>query len=304
MTIGAAITSWARTMADGVYNSSRKPRTPLRHSTMVTNRPTTTGGKPMPVLTTLMSKPRPVKRERASTVPSGIPQASASRVAVAEMRSESPVTRQQQAHRLEQSLPDQLHGLRDIGVGLAGNGHEERLPELGHAEGLDGRLRLRRHHEVGERLAARRVDARTVGRIDLHNRVDVQERLVLLHEDGQVDALLEGKPSAAIGDGVRATVVGDAERLAHALARLDVPRPLRPDARLLPEPKLQEVGAGLVSAGHEARLRLGNSLESVHGLGRAFDPGGIVLGTDNDEVVVHDEAAILHFAVLDVLPLE
>ena len=48
----------------------------------------------MPVLTTLMSKPRPVKRERASTVPSGIPQASASRVAVAEMRSESQVTLQ------------------------------------------------------------------------------------------------------------------------------------------------------------------------------------------------------------------
>src|SRR5262249_62139485 len=131
------------------------------------------------------------------------------------------------------------------------------------------------------------------------HRIDVEKRLVLPHGDGQADGFLEGEPGAAIANGVRAAVVGDAERLPHTLARLDVPRSLRLDARLLPEPELEEMGARLVAPGDEARLRLGNPLEGIHGSGHALDPGGGVLGTDDDEVVVHDEAAMLHSAVLD-----
>src|SRR5712691_575154 len=80
--------------------------------------------------------------------------------------------------------------LLEVGGRLAGDGDEERLAELIHAEGPDHRLCLRRHHEVGEGLAAGQVDAGTVGGVDLHDRVDVQERLVLLDQDGQADALL------------------------------------------------------------------------------------------------------------------
>jgi len=64
------------------------------------------------------------------------------------------------------------------------------------------------------------------------------------------------------------------------------------------------VGARLVAAGNETRLRLGNPLEGIRDLWRALDPGGVVLGTDDDEVVVHDEAAILHLPFPDVLPLD
>src|SRR6266849_7102664 len=129
--------------------------------------------------------------------------------------------------------------LPEVGVRLAGDGDEERLAELVHAEGLDQHLRLRRHHEIGEGLAAGHVNTATIGGVDLHDRVDVQERLVLLDEDGQADALLEREPGAAIGDRVRPAVIRDAERLAHALAGFDVPGALGLDPRLLPQPLLE-----------------------------------------------------------------
>ena len=76
-----------------------------------------------------------------------------------------------------------------------------------------------------------------VGRIDLHHRVDVQQRPVPLDQDREVDALLEGEQRAAIGQRVGLAVVGDAERGAHALPRLDVPgrrRRRRPPASRAP----------------------------------------------------------------------
>jgi hypothetical protein len=45
-------------------------------------------------------------------------------------------------------------------------------------------------------------------------------------------------------------------------------------------------------------------LRALHRLGHALDLRRIVFGPDDDEVVVHDESAILHLAFLDVLPLE
>src|SRR5262245_15190732 len=56
-------------------------------------------------------------------------------------------------------------------VFFPGDRHEQRLAVLVHAEGLDDRLSLRGQHEVGERLATGHVDARPVGRVDLHHRV-------------------------------------------------------------------------------------------------------------------------------------
>ena len=51
-------------------------------------RPTTTGGNPMPVFTTLMMKARPGNRARASAVPHGTPTTSESSVAPPEIWSD------------------------------------------------------------------------------------------------------------------------------------------------------------------------------------------------------------------------
>src|SRR5262249_14997819 len=123
-------------------------------------------------------------------------------------------------------------------------------------------------------------------------------------EDWQADALLKGEPRPAVGERVRSPVVGDAEGLAHALARLDVPGPARLDPRLLPQALLENVRARLVAAGDEARLRLRDPLEGLDGLGHAFDLRRILLRPDDDEVVVHDEAAIQHLPFGDVATLE
>ncbi len=51
----------------------RSPSGPLRQSVNATNRPTTTGGSAMPVLTTLTTSPRLRNRDSASHVPIGNP---------------------------------------------------------------------------------------------------------------------------------------------------------------------------------------------------------------------------------------
>ncbi len=84
-------------------------------------------------------------------------------------------------------------------------------------------------------LPARRVDARTVGRVHFHHGVDVQQGPVLLDQDRQVDALAERQVGRAIGEGVRAPIIGDAERLSHPLPGLDVPGAPRLHAGLLPQ---------------------------------------------------------------------
>src|SRR5207249_2135616 len=112
----------------------------------------------------------------------------------------------------------------------------------------------------------------------------------------------ERERGRAVADRVRAAVVRDAERRTHALPGLDVPRRARRDARLLPQRELEHVRAGLVAARDEARALLGDAPERRDGALLALDPGGIGRGTDDDEVVVHDQPAVLHLAFGNVLP--
>ena len=90
-TIGVAITAWAMTMAVGVYSNPNAPSGPLRHSSTVTNSPTTTGGRPIPVFAAASITRRPANRPRARAVPKGTPSSSATAVAVSDTRSVSAV---------------------------------------------------------------------------------------------------------------------------------------------------------------------------------------------------------------------
>ncbi len=78
-------------MAVGVYSNPSAPSGPLRHSSTVTNSPTTTGGRPIPVLAAASSTRRPANRPRARAVPKGTPSSSATAVAVSDTRSVSAV---------------------------------------------------------------------------------------------------------------------------------------------------------------------------------------------------------------------
>src|SRR5262249_49277453 len=157
-----------------------------------TKRPTTTGGSPMPVLMKLTTSARAGNRVRAISVPSGIPMASARPVDVAAIWNDSQVIartsrsiprRRRNARCIPSQMSSMLRSTPDLLFGLPGDGHEESLPVLLDAEGLDRGLSARRHHEVRERLAARDVHPRAVRRVHFHHRVDVEEWPILLDED-------------------------------------------------------------------------------------------------------------------------
>jgi len=68
-------------MALGVYSKPRKPSGPVRHRKMVSTRPTTTGGSPMPVFTRERSSRRPRNWVSPMSAPSGTPVSTAIAVA-------------------------------------------------------------------------------------------------------------------------------------------------------------------------------------------------------------------------------
>ena len=79
--MGVAMTAWARMMAAGVYRMPRKPKGPLRHSSTVTKRPTTTGGRPMPVFIRAMTTRLPGNSLRATDTAKPRPSTTLMRVA-------------------------------------------------------------------------------------------------------------------------------------------------------------------------------------------------------------------------------
>src|SRR5688572_10918695 len=192
----------------------------------------------MPVLTSETMNDRPGKRAIASAMPKGMPSSNETNVAQPEILSDSQVIDHTSASKPKISataltLPCQISStLRsEPAFLLARNRHEQRLAEFSHAEAFDHLLRLRRNHEVGERLAAGRVHARAVGWIHFEDRVNVQKRTVAFEQNRQAHALAERQISAAIADRVGVAFVGDAEGCAHALSRFDVPGAFGFDAR-------------------------------------------------------------------------
>ena len=118
-TSGSEIAVCAITIAVGVYSRPRPPSGPERHSRIVTTRPTTIGGTPMPVLTSASAIRRPRNRPNASNAATGSPSSSARTVAVIEILSDRPmisqvcrVAGQQQRERLAEGVHELAHVTR------------------------------------------------------------------------------------------------------------------------------------------------------------------------------------------------
>src|SRR5215213_1718077 len=219
------------------------------------------GGTPMPVLTTASASRRPRKRPNASSAPTGRPSANAIAVAVSEIRRErptisqvwaSPVTSRRSASvKASQSTPIRSGGLRDLVVGRAGVGREERLAVLLDPERPDHLLRERGDDPVREGVAALRVDARSVRLGDLDHVVDVAQRGAALDEELQAARAVGGEPGPAVADRVRVLVGGDLERRAHPLTGPLVPGAPGLHTRLGPELELERVRPRVVAARDE-----------------------------------------------------
>ena len=164
MTTGAAITTSAITIAPGVYMRPSPPRMPLRHRRRATNRPATTGGRAIPVFTTLSTTWRDRNRDRASHVPMGSPMSRLISVAAPETASDSSVisTRSLLTTRLgltsrgpgstgRRAHPPRSGRRSGCSLRLPGVGDEELHAELVHAEVADDLLAVGGEEEVGER---------------------------------------------------------------------------------------------------------------------------------------------------------
>ena len=146
------------------------------------------------------------------------------------------------------------------------------------------------------------------GRIDHHHAVLVEQRLVALDEDGQIGAVPEAQPSAAVGEDIGTGGGGHVQRRAHAAAAFLVARgPGRTRRRqiaagLAPQAQLGRMRAALVAARDEGGAG-GAHLAQRLGDGRALDPGRIGGRADQNEVVVHDRHALESPALGDELLL-
>jgi hypothetical protein len=107
-------------MAVGVYRIPKKPRGPFLHKKIVTKRPTTTGGRPMPVLIRLTTILFPINLERATATPTDIPIKRLTRVAIPETSSDRRVIPMTSGSRVMRSqkaflIPSKIRSIESSG---------------------------------------------------------------------------------------------------------------------------------------------------------------------------------------------
>ena len=138
--------------------------------------------------------------------------------------------------------------------------------------------------------------------VDRHDAVLVEKLGVALADDDEALASVETgvilDEGAAVGERVAALLLGDVDRLEHSLARLHVPSGLVEvlHSGLVEELELGGVRAGFVGAADELLLLLGYRRYRFDD-GLALDARGVVSGADEDEVVVHNLAAVYAVAL-------
>src|SRR5690606_13751363 len=96
------------------------------------------------------------------------------------------------------------------------------------------------------------------------------------------------------------------EGRAHALPDLAIPGAFvcaDVYASLLPKPQFGRMRAGLVTARYKRRLLVPDGLEGGCDIVRSGHAGGILLGTDEHEVIIRDIEALYAITFLDKLLL-
>ena len=150
------------------------------------------------------------------------------------------------------------------------------------------------------------VDVRVALRVEGDDAVWVVQRRVVFHEDDEVGFALEGDEGCAVGEGVRALLVGEEEGLSHSDAGGDVPLGGEGDGAVLrldflPNGFFFFVGSGFIAAGDEGGLRFGELGEGGDDAVFAGEVGGVFGGSDDDEVVSHEGCSAGAELILDEL---
>ena len=134
---------------------------------------------------------------------------------------------------------------------------------------------------------------RELGGADHHHAVLVEQALVAFHQHGEVTAVLEVEPGAAVGQHIGAAGAADVQRRAHAAAAFLVAAALLVgQASGLPEAQLGGVGAALVAARDEGGVGGRYLLQRGHDI-VALGAHGVGLGAYQHEVVVHHGQALV-----------
>jgi len=126
------------------------------------------------------------------------------------------------------------------------------------------------------------------GAADQHHAILIEQAPITLDQHGQIGAILEVEPGAAVSEHISATRRGDAQWRAHATAAFPVaPAFGRLVVGQLPEPKFRRMGTALVTARDKRRVGGCHFLERSHDIGT---PGCCRVGfrTNQHKVVVHD----------------
>src|SRR5207253_4835207 len=141
--------------------------------------------------------------------------------------------------------------------------YEQALAETALAVFPDQSLGLGSDQEVGQCRTADDIDAGRVLRVELQHVVHVVQQRIALDHWEELQLVPPRQVGGPVGERVAVLFVGELERGAHPLPRLDVPLASRwaREARALPKQLLALVRAGLVAARDEDAAPLGDLAE-------------------------------------------
>src|SRR5439155_19475820 len=151
-------------------------------------------------------------------------------------------------------------------------------------------LALRRNQPIDELLPELAFDIWVLLRIHEHHAVLIEQSAITLDKKREIATIDKRQPRSAVDQNVRVHRRRDVERRTHAGPRVAIPRTFRfieVDARILPVPQFRRVGAAAIAARDGRRFAGGNPTQCGENVLAAARPRGIVLRTNQDEIVVH-----------------
>src|SRR5881398_4066 len=167
--------------------------------------------------------------------------------------------------------------------------YEQALAETALAVFPDQSLGLGSDQEVGQCRTADDIDAGRVLRVELQHVVHVVQQRIALDHWEELQLVPPRQIGGPVGEGVAVLFVGELERRAHPLPRLDVPVVSRDarETRALPEQLLALVGTRLIAARYEQGPPFGNPPDRRHRVAQAPQPRRVARRADDEELVVH-----------------